>query len=207
MENVAYSDPPRVERIEGKTYLMSPRPRGKHHRAAFNIAHIFEGYLKGKTCMAFDDGMPVYLDGENTYIPDAMIVCDRSIIRDAGIYGAPDLVVEVLSPSTMKHDRGAKMRHYAAAGVKEYWIVDPLAEAVEAMRWAPSAYNRQPWRFAFRPDGAIEVHGLPGDYLHLDCGIAIAHLLLLRPDFELTDPPAPRPGLTPIATLKVRGKR
>ena len=82
-----------------------------------------------------------------------------------------------------------------------------LAEAVEAMRWAPSAYNRQPWRFAFRPDGAIEVHGLPGDYLHLDCGIAIAHLLLLRPDFELTDPPAPRPGLTPIATLKVRGKR
>ena len=143
MENVAYSDPPRVERIEGKTYLMSPRPRGKHHRAAFNIAHIFEGYLKGKTCMAFDDGMPVYLDGENTYIPDAMIVCDRSIIRDAGIYGAPDLVVEVLSPSTMKHDRGTKMRHYAAAGVKEYWLVVPELKTVEVY------YNE---------DGHFEIH-------------------------------------------------
>ena len=131
MESVAYNDPPRVERIEGRTYLMSPRPRGKHHRVAFNIAHIFETYLQGKTCMAFDDGMPVHLDGENTYIPDAMIVCDRSIIRDTGIYGAPDLVVEVLSPSTMKNDRGVKMRHYAAAGVKEYWLVVPELKTVE----------------------------------------------------------------------------
>ncbi|MGN0222861.1 MAG: nitroreductase family protein [Muribaculaceae bacterium] len=79
---------------------------------------------------------------------------------------------------------------------------DNLAEAVEAMRWAPSAYNRQPWRFAFRPDGAIEVHGLAGDYLLLDCGIAIAHFLLLKPDYELSAPPAPRPDLTPIATLQ-----
>ena len=143
MGNVAYQDPPRVERIEGKTYLMSPRPRGKHHRVAFNIAHIFENYLQGKTCMAFDDGMPVHLDDENTYIPDAMIVCNRSIIRDTGIYGAPDLVVEVLSHLTMKHDRGAKMQHYAAAGVKEYWLVVPELKTVEVY------YNE---------DGHFEIH-------------------------------------------------
>ena len=60
-----------------------------------------------------------------------MIVCDRSKIHRKGIYGAPDLVVEVLSPSTMNHDRGPKMRHYAAAGVKEYWLVLPLEKSVE----------------------------------------------------------------------------
>ena len=115
--NLAYKDPPRVERIEGKTYLMSPRPRVSHNRVAFRIAHIFANYLEGKTCVPFADGTDVHLDNENTYIPDAMIVCDRSIIQDDGIYGAPDLVVEVLSPSAMQNDRGPKMRHYAAAGV------------------------------------------------------------------------------------------
>lgn len=131
MENVAYIDPPRTERIEGKTYLMSPQPRMKHIFIAIHIFDVFNHYLKGKTCTAIPDGADVHLDNENVYVPDAMIVCDRSKIHDNGVYGAPDLVVEVLSPSTRKHDRGPKMQHYAAAGVKEYWIVDPLAEAVE----------------------------------------------------------------------------
>ena len=131
MDNLAYKEPPRVERIEGKTYLMSPRPRGQHNRAALNITIIFANYLKGKTCMAFGDGTDVFLDDENWYIPDAMIVCDRSIIKDDGIHGAPDLVVEVLSTSPSKHDRGAKMIHYAAAGVKEYWLVTPQQKLVE----------------------------------------------------------------------------
>ncbi|WP_294146318.1 Uma2 family endonuclease [uncultured Selenomonas sp.] len=131
MDNLAYQEPPRVERIEGKTYLMSPRPRMPHNRAGFNIANIFANYLKGKTCVAFGDGTDVFLDDENWYIPDAMIVCDRSIIKNDGVHGAPDLVVEVLSPSTAKNDRGPKMRHYAEAGVKEYWLVTPTEKLVE----------------------------------------------------------------------------
>ena len=129
MDNLAFKEPPRVERIEGKTYLMSPRPRVSHNRVAFRIAHIFANYLEGKTCEAFADGTDVHLDKDNTYIPDAMIVCDSSIIHDDGIYGAPDLVVEVLSPSTIQNDRGPKMRHYAAAGVKEYWVVSPIGRS------------------------------------------------------------------------------
>ena len=64
-------------------------------------------------------------------MPDTMIVCDRSKLKSDGVHGAPDLVVEVLSPSTAQNDRGAKMRHYAAAGVKEYWIVSPIGKSVE----------------------------------------------------------------------------
>ena len=92
---------------------------------------IFRYYLRGKTCRPFSDGLDVHLDKKNVYVPDVMIVCDRSKVHRDGVYGAPDLVVEVLSPSTAQNDRGAKMRHYAAAGAKEYWIVSPIGKSVE----------------------------------------------------------------------------
>ena len=134
MENLAYHeplDPPVTELIEGKTYRRSPTPRVNHTLVASRIYRIFADYLEGKTCMALSDGYDVFLDEENHYVPDAMIVCDRSKIKNDGIHGAPDLVVEVLSPSTMVRDRGVKMRHYAAAGVKEYWLAQPLEKTVE----------------------------------------------------------------------------
>lgn len=131
MENLAYSDPPVTERIEGRTFLMSPRPRVDHNFTASNIYQIFATYLKGKPCKAIADGTDLFLDNQNHYVPDAMIVCDRKKIRRKGVFGAPDLVVEVLSFSTMNNDRGPKLRHYAAAGVREYWIVSPLERTVE----------------------------------------------------------------------------
>ena len=131
MENLAYKEPPVTELIEGKTYLMSPRPRLQHNFVSSNIYHIFATYLHGKTCKAIADGTDLFLDKENHYVPDTMIVCDRSKLKSDGVHGAPDLVVEVLSPSTAQNDRGAKMRHYAAAGVKEYWIVSPIGKSVE----------------------------------------------------------------------------
>lgn len=131
MENLAYVDPPMTERIEGKTYLMAPCPRPSHNVIAGNIFSIFHHYLKGKKCRAFGDNMDVHLDNENVYVPDVMIVCDRTKIHRDGLHGAPDLAVEVLSPSTAHRDRGPKMRHYAAAGTKEYWIVSPLGKSVE----------------------------------------------------------------------------
>ena len=153
MENLAYSDPPVTELIEGKVCLMSPRPCVDHNLVSFRIYRIFADYLEGKTCMALSDGYDVFLDEENHYVPDGMIVCDRSKIRPKGIYGAPDLVVEVLSPSTMMHDRGPKMRHYAAAGVKEYWIVSPEMKSVEVY------YNQ---------DGRFEIVATYVDYRQED---------------------------------------
>ena len=111
MDNLAYQEPPRVERSEGRAYLMSRRPKIGHNRVCTNIASIFANYLMGKPCVPFADGTDVYLDDENHYIPDAMIVCDRSIIHDDAIYGAPDLVVEVLSPSTTHVESVVLIRH------------------------------------------------------------------------------------------------
>lgn len=131
MENLTYKDPPCVELIEGKSFILSYQPHAiRHNRVRLQILSTFEAFLENAPYIVLDN-TDIYLDDKNHYVPDAMIVCNRSIIHDDAIYGAPDLVVEVLSPSTAKNDRGPKMRHYAEAGVKEYWIVTPVGKTVE----------------------------------------------------------------------------
>lgn len=77
-----------------------------------------------------------------------------------------------------------------------------LAAALEAVRMAPSACNRQPWRFAFNPSGSIDVYGTPSDsFMTLDVGIALAHFLAVAPQYKLVGNDHPHPTLTPVATL------
>lgn len=135
MENLAYKDDInskiRMELIEGKVVMMSPRPRIEHARACGRIYRQFGNYLDGKKCEAFGDGVDVYLDEHNRFVPDVMIICNPDIVKDDAIYGAPDLVVEVLSPSTSKNDRTKKKDIYEKAGVKEYWLVDTWGKSIE----------------------------------------------------------------------------
>jgi Uma2 family endonuclease len=98
---------------------------------AGNISRIFKNFLRGRKCTAFGE-VDVYLTEKDNVIPDAMIVCNRDIIKTDGIYGAPDLIVEVLSPSTAARDRGYKRKLYEKCGVREYWIVSPEASSIEA---------------------------------------------------------------------------
>lgn len=131
MENLAYQDPIWEELIDGKVVAMSPRPTINHSIIATNIQNIFAYYLKGNKCIPFSDGVDLYLSEKDRVIPDMMVVCNRDIIKKDGVYGAPDLVVEVLSPSTTNRDRGYKKDLYERSGVKEYWIVSPLERSVE----------------------------------------------------------------------------
>ena len=96
-----------------------------------NIYHIFRDYLRGKPCRAIMDGAYVYLTDEDTFVPDMMVVCDRNKIRRDGVHGAPDLVVEVLSPSTAKRDLTIKKDIYGKCGVREYWIVSPNDQFIQ----------------------------------------------------------------------------
>ena len=119
-----------VETIDGREVAMSPRPATTHARIAGNIHGIFWRFLKGKRCEVYME-TDVFLDEKNNFVPDVLIVCDKNKIKANGIYGAPDLVVEVLSPSTMTRDRGIKKDVYEKAGVREYWIVDPVSQSIE----------------------------------------------------------------------------
>ena len=100
--NLAYQDEIWEELIDGKIVAMSPRPAWNHISVAGNIFGIFWTYLKGKPCAPIADGMDLYLSEKDHFIPDVMIVCDPDKIKSDGVHGAPDLVVEVLSPSTEK---------------------------------------------------------------------------------------------------------
>ena len=130
-QQAEYRDEIWSETLNGSIVLMAPRPAVNHTRAAFNIACAFTSYLRGKTCEAFSDGIDVYLTKDDIVVPDAMIVCNKDIIKRNGIYGAPDLIVEVLSRSTEKWDKGYKKKLYEQCGVREYWIVDPDAKYIE----------------------------------------------------------------------------
>ncbi len=133
MDNAAaYQDENAIitEVINGKEVLMSPRPATKHAITAGNIYHIFRGFLKGKRCKAFFEH-EVHLDENNIFVPDVLIVCNQNNIKTNWIDNAPELVVEVLSPSIATNDRGIKKDTYEKAGVKEYWIVDPLSKSIE----------------------------------------------------------------------------
>jgi len=129
--NLAYQEEIREERIDGKIVAMSPRPAWNHNRIASNIFYLFESYLRRKKCTPIVDGVDLYLSEDDWFIPDFMIVCDPDKIKSDGVHGAPDLVVEILSPSTAKRDKGYKKDVYARAGVKEYWIVSPGDKSIE----------------------------------------------------------------------------
>ena len=118
------------ELIGGKVFMMSPATVN-HVLISNNIYRIFGNYLHGKTCLPIGDGVLVFLTEEDRFVPDFMVVCDRSKVRPNGVHGTPDLVVEVLSPSTARYDRGRKKDVYEQCGVKEYWIVSATDKSVE----------------------------------------------------------------------------
>lgn len=128
--NLAFQEAWPEELIDGKITAMSP-VAPNHSLTAGNIYTIFKNHLKKRKCTPIFDGVMVYLTEDDRFIPDVMVVCDRDKIKADGVYGAPDLVVEVLSFSTMKNDRTRKKDVYGQCGVREYWLVSTGEQAVE----------------------------------------------------------------------------
>ena len=152
--NLAYQEERREELIGGNVVMMSPAS-AEHVYTAGSIYNIFKNYLKGKNCIPFSDGLLVHLTDENKFVPDMMVVCDRSKIKSDGVHGAPDLVVEVLSPSTAKDDRTRKKEIYEACGVPEYWLVSPTDKSIEVYLLESGKYILHDV-YTVRPDWVLE---------------------------------------------------
>lgn len=131
----------RTETLNHVIINMSPRPVFNHNIVAGNIYNIFSTYLESSTCTAIPDGTEVYLSDKDRFIPDMSVVCNTKIIKRNGVHGAPDFVVEVLSPSTEKRDKGYKKSAYEAAGVKEYWLVDVDKRTIEVYELVDGRYE------------------------------------------------------------------
>jgi Uma2 family endonuclease len=126
----------RAEIIDGEVFLMSP-PARIHQEISRELFGPLYTFLKGKPCKAYTGPFGVRLfpkddlSDDTVVEPDIVVVCDPSKLDDRGCNGAPDLVIEIISPSNTQHDRIVKFRKYLAAGVREYWIVDPDQKTVE----------------------------------------------------------------------------
>ena len=124
----AFPDGQRAELIDGNIYMMAP-PTTRHQLLAFSLARKIADYIdknKGK-CQVLLAPFAVFLNEEKNYVePDISVICDKNKLDDNGCNGAPDWIIEIVSPSSKKMDYLLKLFKYRSAGVREYWIVDPM---------------------------------------------------------------------------------
>jgi Uma2 family endonuclease len=119
----------RWELLDGEAYMMAT-PNRTHQEVLGALFNKFYNFLEGKSCKVYVAPFGVRLfpkpdNSDDTFFePDIVIICDSSKLDDRGCNGAPDIVIEILSPSTAKYDLVYKMNKYLEAGVKEYWVVD-----------------------------------------------------------------------------------
>lgn len=138
---LTWGEDERIEIVDGEAVMMAP-PTTAHQLISGEMFRQLANYLEGKKCRAIPAPFAVRLfekDGDSpedvdTMVePDISIVCDSSKLDKHGCKGAPDMVVEILSPSTQRHDRLVKLGLYQRAGVREYWIVNPEDQTVQVM--------------------------------------------------------------------------
>jgi len=131
---LTWPDELRYELINGEAFLMSPGPDLAHQDVAGEIYRQAANALVGKPCRAFIAPIDVRLPKHNeadekidTVVqPDVLVVCDSSKLDRRGVRGAPDWLIEVLSPSTASHDQIKKRQLYEQHGVREYWLIHPM---------------------------------------------------------------------------------
>ncbi len=146
----------RVELIKGKIFKMSPAPNFAHQKISMNISGMFWSFLKGKNCQVITAPFDVKLmikGAKNQEIitivqPDVCVICDETKIDSSGCNGAPDLVVEILSPSNNKKELKNKYEIYEEAGVQEYWVVFPPERAIQIFTLHEGKYSGSRYFFA-----------------------------------------------------------
>jgi Uma2 family endonuclease len=164
-----WPDDQRWELIDGAAWMMSS-PTERHQMITGRFFGELYSFLKGKTCAPYVAPFDVLLprsdeddeEVDSVVQPDVMVFCDRSRIRKANARGAPDLVVEILSPSTSKKDQNDKFGLYERAGVREYWIVDPAALSVWVYRLEKGRFDKGLLRERFSDWTRLESSVLPG---------------------------------------------
>ncbi|MGB4046317.1 MAG: Uma2 family endonuclease [Halanaerobiales bacterium] len=134
-----WNDGKRYELIDGQVYILAPAPSPEHQRISGELYRQISNYLLDKDCQVFAAPFDVRLpEGEErdeeilTIVqPDILVVCDKSKLDQRGLKGAPDMVIEIVSPSTAGRDRGVKRDLYERNGVREYWLVDYSNKTIE----------------------------------------------------------------------------
>ena len=153
-------DGTRAELIDGELYMMAP-PKRFHQKLITFFVWKIRNHIEQQqgSCEVYPAPFAVFLNADDkTYAePDISVICDSDKLTDSGCLGAPDWVIEVVSPSSQKMDYGTKLFKYRTAGVLEYWIVDPAKERVTVYYYEEDA---APVIYPFA--SSVEVNIFPG---------------------------------------------
>lgn len=141
---LTWCDNKRYELYNGSVYEMMPAPSRKHQEVSANLVFLFKQFTQNRSCKVFHAPFDVRLPQSSTATaddqiytvvqPDIVVVCDPNKLDDRGCLGAPDLIVEILSPSNSQNDIDEKFTLYEQAGVPEYWIIHPVEETLLVYR-------------------------------------------------------------------------
>jgi Uma2 family endonuclease len=180
---LSWPDDERWEIIDGVPYDMSPAPTLNHQRISRRLLNGFENYLFDKTCEVFDAPVDVKFSEDekkndkeifNVLQPDLIVVCDKDKIKDNKCcYGPPDIVIEILSPSTASKDIIKKRMLYEKNKVNQYWIVDPQEKEVYIYKLQDNGKYGDPEEY-IKTD-KIKVEGFEG--LEIDLSLVFKNVL------------------------------
>lgn len=148
----------RAELIDGQIYDMAP-PSRVHQKIVSGLHYKIRAYIEQRhgACEVYPAPFAVFLhaDDKNYVEPDISVICDDSKLDDRGCNGAPDWVVEVVSPSTQRMDYSIKLFKYRTAGVREYWIVNPMKQTVQVYSFEGEEDSAQ---YAFTEDIPVYIY-------------------------------------------------
>ena len=153
----ALPDGERAELIDGKIYYMAP-PSRRHQDIIFSLSRRIADYIDSNdgNCKVYLAPFAVFLNENDTnYVePDISVICDSSKLTDKGCNGAPDWIIEIVSPGSRQMDYFTKLLKYRTAGVKEYWIVDPEKDSVMVYRFEEETMEQ----YAFGDDVPVGIY-------------------------------------------------
>ncbi len=153
----ALPDGERAELIDGKIYYMAP-PSRKHQKISWKLHQAIANYIDKNDgeCEVYAAPFAVFLDkNDANYVePDISVICDLSKLDDKGCNGAPDWIIEIVSQNSKSTDYFTKLFKYRTAGVREYWIVDPMKELVMVYKFEKEAMEQ----YSFGEDVSVGIY-------------------------------------------------
>ena len=159
----------RAELIDGQIYDMAP-PSPLHQELLQQLSRTIGNYIESKagTCKVYPAPFAVFLnqDDQNYVEPDISVICDPNKINDKGCNGAPDFIIEIVSPSSQRMDYLTKLFKYCTAGVREYWIVNPMKQTVQTYYFGDTEDSYQ---YSFSDEISVKIYD--------DLKICVADLL------------------------------
>ena len=160
-------DENRYELIDGELYMV-PGPSWEHQSNSYNLAFTLGGFVsQNRLGIIRYSPLDMYLSDEDVFQPDIVFISNErlNIIQSDGLHGAPDLVIEVLSPGTERRDLVLKRERYEMFDVREYWLTDPIAKTITVLRLRGGAFEHIG---VFTEGTTLETPILPG--LRVDVG-------------------------------------